>query len=282
MVRPTLRPDAVVDILTPGWRAGIDRLSQASGVAVADYRSFVAALEQRRAEFKALGGFATDDSVVAPRTERLSEREAAAIFDRALLGKLEAADSERFAAHMLMELGRMATEDGLVMQLHVGSLRNYNRIISDRFGSDVGADIPVATDWSRNLRPLLNDFGNDPRFRLVLFTLDESTYGRELAPLAGHFPTVFLGAPWWFYDSPNGMDRYLDAVVETAGIYNLAGFNDDTRAFPSIGTRHDVWRRVACNWIAGKVVRGLIDEDDAPRIASEFAYGCAKRTYRLN
>ncbi len=281
MVRPTLRPDEVIDLRAPAWRASIDRLSRVSGVAVVDYRSFITALEQRRAAFKALGGFATDHSAVHPRARRLSEREAAAILDRALRGQPEPADPERFTAHMLMELARMAAEDGLVMQLHVGSLRNHSRLVFERFGRDMGADIPVATDWTRGLRPLLSDFGNNSRFRLVLFTLDESTLGRELAPLAGHYPALFLGAPWWFYDSPNGMERYLDAVVETAGIYNLAGFNDDTRAFPSIATRHDVWRRVACNWIAGKVVRGLIDEDDAPRIARQLAYGCAKRAYRL-
>lgn len=281
MIRPTLRPDAVVDILSPGWRAGIDRLSAVSGVNVADHRSFIAALEARRAEFKRLGGFATDHSAISPRAERLTEQEASAIFERALRGRADQADRELFSAHMLMELARMAAEDGLVMQLHCGSLRDYNGAVSRRFGRDVGADIPVAFDWTRNLRPLLDEFGNDPRFRLVLYTVDETTLSREMAPLAGHYPTVFLGAPWWFYDSPNGMERFLDAVVETAGIYNLAGFNDDTRAFPSIATRHDVWRRVTCNWIAGKVVRGLIDEADAPRIAGELAYGCGKRTYRL-
>jgi glucuronate isomerase len=182
---------------------------------------------------------------------------------------------------MLLEQARMAAEDGLVMQLHIGSYRNHNPAISDRFGPDMGADIPIATDWTRGLRPLLAAFGNDPRFRLVLFTLDETTYSRELAPLAGHYPAIYLGPPWWFYDSVGGMERYLEAVVETAGVYNLAGFNDDTRAFASIAARHEVWRRVTSNWLAGKVVRGLIDEDDAFVLAHELAYGCPKRAYRL-
>jgi len=175
----------------------------------------------------------------------------------------------------------MSVEDGLVMQLHVGSLRNHNQPIFDRFGPDMGADMPLHTEWTRNLRPLLNAYGNDARFRLILFTLDESTYGRELAPLAGHYPAVLLGPPWWFFDSVNGMRRYLDRVVETTGLYNLAGFNDDTRAFASIPTRHDIWRRVTCNWLAGLITSGVVDEADAHEMAHECAYGLAKRAYRL-
>jgi glucuronate isomerase len=183
---------------------------------------------------------------------------------------------------MLAEMARMSTEDGLVMQLHVGSLRNHNERVYARFGLDTGADIPVRTDWTRGLRALLNDLGNDRRFRLITFTLDEGTYSRELAPLAGHYPAMLLGAPWWFYDSPLGMRRYLDRVVETAGIYNTAGFNDDTRAFASIPARHDVWRRVSCDWLAGMVVTGVVDEEDASEMAYEFAYGLARRAYRLD
>ena len=182
---------------------------------------------------------------------------------------------------MLYTQAGMATDDGLVMQLHVGSLRNHNTEIFARFGTDMGADIPVATDYTRNLRPLLNAFGNNPRFRLILFGLDETCYSRELAPLAGHYPAVYLGPPWWFYDSVSGIERYLEAVVETAGVFNLAGFNDDTRAFASIAVRHDLWRRVTANWLAGKIVRGLIDEDDGPMLANELAYGCPRRAYRL-
>ena len=176
----------------------------------------------------------------------------------------------------------MSVEDGMVMQLHVGSLRDYNVPLFARFGADKGADIPVHSDWTRGLRQLLNAYGNDPRFRLILFTLDESTYSRELAPLAGHFPAVLLGPPWWFFDSVNGMQRYLDAVVETAGLQNLAGFNDDTRAFCSIPARHDVWRRVTCNWLAGLTVRGLLDLDEAHRMAAQCASGLARSAYRID
>ena len=159
--------------------------------------------------------------------------------------------------------------------------RNHNAAIFERFGPDKGADIPIATEWTRNLRPLLNAHGNDPRFRLILFTLDPTTYSRELAPLAGHYPAVLLGPPWWFFDSVQGIRHFLDNVVETAGIYNLAGFNDDTRAFCSIPARHDVWRRVTCDWLAGQVTQGLIDQADAAVLAQELAHGLARRAYRL-
>jgi glucuronate isomerase len=204
-----------------------------------------------------------------------------AIFARALGGKAGGDDAARFTARMLMEFARMSVDDGLVMQMHVGSFRDHDAALYERFGSDAGADIPVATEWTRNLRPLLNEYGDDPRFRLIPFTLDESTYGRELAPLAGHYPAMLLGPPWWSFDSPLRIHRHLDQVIETAGLYNTAGFNDDTRAFASIPARHDVWRRAGCNWLAGKVVRGLVAEDEAHEMAHECSHGLAKRAYRL-
>lgn len=280
-VRPTFRPDTVVHLATPGWTAQIERLSAVSGVDVVDYASFVRALEQRRAAFKALGATATDHAALSAHTERLSDAEANALFQRALRGQSAPEDAARFTAHMLIELARMSVEDGLVMQLHVGSYRNHNEALFSRFGADKGADIPVRTDWTRGLHALLNAYGNDPRFRLILFTLDESTYGRELAPLAGQYPAVLLGPPWWFFDSVNGMRRYLDLVVETAGLQNLAGFNDDTRAFCSIPARHDLWRRVTCDWLAGLQAEGLIDEADAREMALDLAVRLARRAYRL-
>lgn len=281
-VRPTFRPDALVNLDTPGWNAQIVRLSELSGIDVRNYATFVQALEERRAFFKQQGASATDHAARTAATERLSDTEADTIFQRALQGAATAEDAARFTAHMLNELARMSCEDGLVMQLHIGSSRNHNTALFERFGPDKGADIPLATEWTRALHPLLNAYGNDPRFRVILFTLDETTYGRELAPLAGHYPAVLLGPPWWFFDSVKGMERYLDLVLETAGLYNLAGFNDDTRAFCSIPARHDVWRRVACNWLAGQAVRGLIDESDALDMAHDCAYTLAKRAYRLD
>ena len=182
---------------------------------------------------------------------------------------------------MLVEMARMSCEDGLVMQIHSGSLRNHNDSVLRRFGPDRGGDIPIQTEYTRSLLPLLNRFGNDPRLSLVLFTLDESNYARELAPLAGHYPALKLGPPWWFHDSPNGMKRYFDQVMETAGLYNTVGFNDDTRAFCSIPARHDVWRRVSADWVAGLVVRHIVDMQDAHEMMEELAGRLAKRAYRF-
>lgn len=280
-VVPTFRPDAVVNLAAPSWREQVAALSQMSGVDVHDYASYIRALEQRRAVFKQLGALATDHGVQSPRTARLSQREADAVVARGLRGQASPEDAAEFTAHMLIEFARMSAEDGLVMQLHAGSLRNHHPALFARFGPDIGADIPIATEWARNLQPLLSEFGADPRLRLILFTLDESSYSRELAPLAGHYPALRLGPPWWFFDSVNGMRRYLDQVVETAGLANTAGFNDDTRAFASIPARHDVWRRVSCDWLAGLVAQGLLAEDEAAEMASELAVGLARRAYRV-
>jgi glucuronate isomerase len=182
---------------------------------------------------------------------------------------------------MLMEMARMSAEDGLVMQIHPGSARNHNAQVYERFGADRGADIPVATEFTRNLRALLNAYGNDPRFRLILFTLDETTYARELAPLAGHYPAVRLGPPWWFHDSIEGMLRFRQQVTETAGFYNTAGFNDDTRAFPSIPARHDVARRVDAQFLADLVARHVMPLDEAESVIDDLAGPLARRTYRL-
>lgn len=279
---PTFRPDAIVNMERPDWRASIDSLSNVSGITVHNYATYLQALENRRTYFKSMGATATDHAALTPYTERLSVIEAEAIFQRGLHGQATLDDSRRFTGHMLIEMAHMSIDDGLVMQLHVGSYRNHNTAVFEMFGQDKGADIPVQAEFTRNLQPLLHAHGNDPRLRLILFTLDESTYSRELAPLAGHYPALLLGPPWWFHDSPNGMRRYFDAVMETAGLYNTAGFNDDTRAFPSIPTRHQVWRRASAEWVAGLVTSGRIDEDDAIEMMHDLAYGLAKRAYRLD
>jgi glucuronate isomerase len=281
-IRPTFRPDAVVHIAGAGWPEQIAALGAVSGIEVVDYASYIRALEQRRAFFKQMGALATDHSTLTPYTARLSDSAVAAIFTRALRGRATDDDAAQFTGHILIEFARMSAEDGLVMQLHLGVVRNHNAALFARFGPDMGADIPVATEWIHNLRPLLNAYGTDPRFRLILFTLDESTYSRELAPLAGHYPALRLGPPWWFFDSVNGMRRYFDRVIETAGLYNTAGFNDDTRAFASIPSRHDVWRRVSCDWLAGLVVQGLLAKDEAAEMALDCATGLAKRAYNVD
>ena len=228
-----------------------------------------------------MGATATDHAALTPYTGELSSGKANAIFQRALKGQATSEDSALFTGHMLIEMARMSIEDGLVMQLHPGAYREHNTLVNHRFGVATGGDIPVATEYTRHLYPLLNKFGNDPRLTLILFTLDETNYARELAPLAGHYPALRLGPPWWFHDSPNGMVRFLDQVTETAGIYNTAGFNDDTRAFPSIPVRHDVWRRVTANWVARLVVTDRTDMDDAREMILDLAYRLVKQVYKL-
>src|SRR6266704_1332105 len=203
------------------------------------------------------------------------------LYQRARQRDVTPADERRFTGHLLMEMARLSLEDGLVMQIHAGALRDHNRPLFERFGPDRGGDIPVATEFTRNLRPLLNAYGNDPRFTLVAFTLDESTYSRELGPLAGHYPALRLGPPWWFHDSIEGMRRFRERTTETAGIYKTAGFNDDTRAFCSIPARHDLARRVDANFLAGLVARHVIDRSDARPMARALAYDLAKQTYKL-
>ena len=281
-ILPTFRPDALINLDTPDWHSNLQALGELSGYEIRDLRSYIQALEERRSFFRQMGATATDHAALTAYTESLGQREAEALFSRALRSEASAEDAHRFTGHMLIEMARMSVEDGLVMQLHVGSLRNHDPDLQLRFGKDMGADIPVASEWTRNLRPLLTKFGSNPRYSLILFTLDEGGYGREMAPLAGYYPAVKLGPPWWFFDSVNGMARYFDLVMETAGLYNTVGFNDDTRAFTSIPARHDVWRRTAVNWIAGLQVRGVIDMQDAEDMAKEMAVGLARRAYRFD
>ncbi|HYN82871.1 MAG TPA: glucuronate isomerase [Gemmatimonadaceae bacterium] len=281
-VIPTFRPDALFRLASPKWADEIAALGKAVGFDVTAYSSFVSALEERRAFFRSAGATATDHGVLDPYTEKLSDAEAEKLFDSALRGTASPADQLRFEAHMLVESARMSVDDGMVMQLHPGALRDHNKSFSDRFGPDKGADIPVSTEYTRNLAALLNAYGNDPRLTLVVFTLDESTYARELAPLAGHYPALRIGPPWWFHDSIQGMIRYRESITETAGIYNTVGFNDDTRAFCSIPARHDLSRRVDANWLAGLVARHVIDMSDAREMGRALAYDLAREAYKLD
>jgi glucuronate isomerase len=280
-VIPTFRPDALLRIAARGWRSELELLEQQCG-SIGSYMEFIRALEARRAFFKSLGATATDHAVVAPYTEHLSKGDAETLFQRARRGEASESDQSRFEAHMLMEMARMSVEDGLVMQLHPGAFRDHNERVLARFGPDKGADIPIATEYAKNLHALLNAFGNDTRLTLVLFTLDESTYARELAPLAGHYPAVKLGPPWWFHDSLEGMKRFRHETTETAGIYNTAGFNDDTRAFCSIPARHDLARRADANFLGGLVARHIVELSDAREMARALAYDLVRETYKLN
>lgn len=280
-VLPCFRPDALFQIASPSWCDALTMLGAVTQTAISDYDTFIRAIETRRRFFKSMGATATDHAVVEPYTARLASDEAAAVFDRGLRRSATPEDQRAFEAHLLMEMARMSVGDGLVMQLHAGSLRDHNTPLAARFGPNVGGDIPVATEYTRNLRALLNAYGVDPRFTLIVFTLDEATYSRELAPLAGHYPALRLGPPWWFHDSIEGMMRFRQQTTETAGIYNTVGFNDDTRAFCSIPARHDLARRVDANYLAGLVARHVIDPSDARAMARALAYELPKEAYRL-
>ncbi len=280
-VIPCFRPDAVTTIASRNWKKNIKLLSSVCDTDIDSYRTFIHALEQRREFFKSMGATSTDHAVIEPYTHELSETEADRIFQKALKGKASAKDAMLFNAHMLMEMARMSCEDGLVMQVHPGSFRNHNEEIFEKFGPDTGCDIPLQTEYTMNLHELLNTYGNETGLTIIVFTLDESTYSRELAPLAGHYPALKLGPAWWFNDSIEGMTRYRQMVTETAGIYNTVGFNDDTRAFPSIPARHDLSRRVDANFLAGLVARHIIDKSEAATMIQALAHDLAKKSYRL-
>ena len=280
-ILPTFRPDDVIDPALPGWSERLERLGELTGMHVASFRSLVEALGIRRQSFKELGATATDQAMLVPYTCDFDPAEAEQLFQRALHSGLDEREQQRFGGMLLMESARLSLDDGLVMQLHVGSYRNHNRWLFEHFGPDRGADIPLQVEFTRNLLPLLNRYGNDPRLRLILFTLDNFAYSRELAPLAGHYPALKLGPPWWFQDSLNGMRRYFDQVIDTAGLFNTVGFNDDARSLASIPVRHDLWRRASCNWLAGLVVRHIVSEEEAAEMAHAMAYDLAKASYMV-
>jgi glucuronate isomerase len=278
---PTFRPDSVVDPEFARFAASIAKLGEQTGEDTATWPGYLNALRKARARFRALGCTATDHGHPTAQTADLPAAEAAKLFACVLAGKADAAEQELFRAQMLTEMAAMSVEDGLVMQIHPGSVRNHNRKIYERYGRDMGADIPRAINYVDALRPLLDRFGNEPGLTIILFMLDESTISRELAPLAGHYPCLRLGPPWWFHDSPEGMMRFRELATETAGFYNTVGFNDDTRAFLSIPARHDVARRIDCSFLARLVAEHRLEEDEAFEVAHDLAYGLVKKAYRL-
>jgi len=280
-VIPTCRPDPVVDPEFAGFAKNLMRLGEITGENTARWSGYLNALLNRRRFFALLVATATDHDHPSALTCDLTPTQCQALLSKALAGNIEPFEAQQFRGQMLTEMARMSIEDGLVMQIHPGSYRNHNPSIFRAFGLDKGADIPVRTDYVHDLKPLLDRFGNEKRLSIILFTLDESTYSRELAPLAGHYPALKLGPPWWFYDSPEGMRFYRERITETAGFYNTIGFNDDTRAFPSIPARHDVARRVDCAFLARLVAEHRLDEDEAREVVIDLAYRLAKKAYRL-
>jgi glucuronate isomerase len=275
------RPDAVIDPEHEAFPVALRRLGELTGEDVYSWSGYLNAHRRRRAAFASLGATSTDHGHVTATTADLSLHEARRLFDKVVGGTADAAQAELFRAQMLTEMAAMSLDDGLVMQIHPGVYRNHNRDLFARYGRNVGADIPLPADYVRTLKPLLDRFGNEPRFRLVLFTLDEGAYSRELAPLAGHYPCLFLGPAWWFHDSPEGMWRFREQTLSSAGFYNTIGFNDDTRAFMSIPARHDVARRIDCAVLAKLVAEHRLEEDEAAQLALDLAYHLPKRAYRL-
>jgi glucuronate isomerase len=277
----TYRPDPVVDPEFEGFAANVAKLGALTGEDTATWSGYLSALAKRRAFFASMGATATDHGHPSAATADLSRAECESLLARGLKGLLSPAEAETFRGQLLTEMARMSIDDGLVMQIHPGAYRNHNPHVFRAFGRDKGADIPMRTDFVHALKPLLDRFGNDKRLSIILFTLDETTYSRELAPLAGHYPCLKLGPAWWFYDSPEGMRLHRERIVETAGFYNTVGFNDDTRAFPSIPARHDVARRMDCAFLAKLVAEHRLEEDEAHEVAVDLAYRLAKRAYRL-
>jgi glucuronate isomerase len=280
-VQPTFRPDAVVDAEYAGFRQNLDKLGEITGEDTSNYKGYLNALRSRRAYFKANGATASDHGHLTALTADLSAAEAAKLYAIIHSGKSSEDEKKLFQAQMLTEMAGMSVEDGLTMQLHPGSIRNHNSVVYAKFGRDKGGDIPSETEYVRSLRPLLTKYGNDPRLTLILFTLDETAFSRELAPLAGHYPALKLGPPWWFLDSPEGMMRFRELVTETAGFYNTVGFNDDTRAFLSITARHDVARRVDCAFLARLVMEHRLDEDEAFEVAQDLTVNLVRKAYKL-
>ena len=275
------RPDNVLDPEFPSFKNDIVKLGEITNEDVSQYAGYLRALRNRRQFFKKMGATSTDHGHYTPRTECLSAQEAARYYEHALAGKLDREGADVFRGHMLTEMARMSIEDGLVMQIHPGCYRNHNHFVFEHFGRDKGADLPMPTQYILNLKPLLDELGNDPRLQIILFTLDETTYSRELGPLAGHYPCLKLGPAWWFHDSPEGMRRFRQQTTETAGLYNTVGFNDDTRAFMSIPARHDVARRIDCGYLGQMVAEHRMTLEEAHELAVDLTYNLAKQAYQL-
>jgi glucuronate isomerase len=277
----TYRPDAVTDPDFDGFVANLDRLGEISGCDTGTWQGYLDAHRDRRRFFREHGATATDHGHPTAATADLSAAACEVLYGRVRNGDASPGDRELFRAQMLTELAKMSVEDGMVMQIHAGSRRNHSAAIMAAYGRDKGFDIPGRTDYVTALKPMLDAVGLEPGLSVILFTLDETAYSRELAPLAGVYPSLRLGPAWWFFDSPEGMRRFRELTTETAGFYNTVGFNDDTRAFPSIPARHDVARRVDCAFLAELVCTGRLREEEAAELAQDLAYGLAKKAYRL-
>ncbi|MGJ8694324.1 MAG: glucuronate isomerase [Thalassotalea sp.] len=276
----TFRPDDVVDPQIRGFSQNIEKLSALTNEDTHSWHGYLNAIRNRREFFRLHGATATDHGHATALTADLSPVECQRLFEKVITGQASPQEQELFRAQMLTEMAGMSLEDGMVLQLHPGIHRNHNTSVLQQFGTDKGGDIPVSVEYVNSLKPLLSKYGNESKLRIILFTLDEDNYTRELAPLAGHYPCLKLGPAWWFNDSPEGMLRFRHQVTETAGFYNTVGFNDDTRAFLSIPARHDVARRIDCRFLAQMVAQHRISETAAFTIAHDLSYRLAKEGYQ--
>ena len=275
------RPDNVVDPEFEGFVTNVEKLGALTNCDTSNWQGYLEAHRVRRAFFKSYGATSTDHGHPSARTEDMPQSEAATLFNNLRTGGATPDEADAFRGQMLTEMARMSIDDGLVLQIHPGSFRNHSKSILDIHGRDMGFDIPTRTDYVSALKPLLDAVGTNPDLTIIVFTLDETSFSRELAPMAGVYPALRLGPAWWFYDSAEGMRRFRETTTETAGFYNTVGFNDDTRAFCSIPARHDVSRRVDCAYLATLVSTGRLTLDEAHEVAQDLAYGLAKKAYRL-
>lgn len=280
-VVPTFRPDKYLEPLKPTWNDDVDRLAEVSGVDTGSYAGWVAAMENRRAFFKDNGAVSTDHSHVDPGAEKLDDAEAERLYEQARAGTISEADATRLRKDFVFQQARMGSEDGLVMTIHPAVARNHHEPTMERFGADVGCDIPIATEFVHNLKPMLNAFGTNPNFQLVIFTMDETTFAREIGPLASFYPSVYAGAPWWFLDTPDAVMRYREAVTESCGFGKTSGMIDDTRALLSIPARHDMARRVDCAYLARLVAEHRLAIDEALDTAHDLVVAQPKKAFKL-
>lgn len=280
-VIPTFRPDRYLETLKPGWADAVSLLAQASGIDCSTYTGYRDALQDRRAFFKANGAVTSDHSHLDSYFTRLSDAEASALYAQALVGTISAEGAVAFRRHMMWEMARMATEDGLVMTLHHGVFRNHHTPTFEKFGGDTGHDIPLTVEWVQGMREVLNDFGTHPNFKVVLFALDDSGWARDMAALAGFYPSVYIGSPWWFLDNPNAIRRWREMTTEVAGFTRFSGFIDDTRAFLSIPARHDMSRRLDAGFLANQVAEHRISESVALHTAELWTNSGPREVFAL-
>lgn len=280
-VVPTFRPDRYLEPLGPTWLDDVERLGEVTGLETSEYDGFLAALAERRRYFVAHGAVSADHSHADARTDVLSGREADRLFTLARKQEATEAEATALRRHLVSEMGRMSCDDGLVMTLHPAVRRSHHGPTAQRYGADVGSDIPLQVEFTDALRPLLERYGTHPNFHLVIFTLDETTFSREIAPLAGFYPSVYAGAPWWFLDAPDAIRRYRAAVTETVGFGKTSGFIDDTRAFCSIPARHDMSRRLDAGYVAQLVAEHRLELDEAHEVMTELVVDNPRKVFKL-